>query len=82
MNFDRFRMVDCIHMARCIRSGIMIRSRPMRPLSAMLFLTLLAVSFAAEAASLPAPHQIDIPSDSLTLHAQLYNRMATGRFPP
>jgi len=54
----------------------------MRPLSVMLFLTLLAVSFAAEAASLPAPHQIDIPSDSLTLHAQLYNRMATGRFPP
>jgi dienelactone hydrolase len=53
----------------------------MRPLSAMLFLTFLAVSFAAEAAPLPAPHQVDIPSASLTLHAQLYKPDGDGPFP-
>ena len=52
----------------------------MRPLSATLFLTLLAVSFAAEAAPLPAPHQVDIPSASLTLHAQLYKPDGDGPF--
>jgi dienelactone hydrolase len=68
-------------MARCIRSTIMIRPRPMRPLSAMLFLTLLAVAGAANAAPLPAPHQVDIPSASLTLHAQLYKPDGDGPFP-
>jgi dienelactone hydrolase len=68
-------------MARCIRSTIMIRPRPMRPLSAMLFLRLLAVAGAANAAPLPAPHQVDIPSASLTLHAQLYKPDGDGPFP-
>ncbi len=53
----------------------------MRPLSATLFLTLLAVSFAAAAAPLPAPHQVDIPSANLTLHAQLYKPEGDGPFP-
>jgi dienelactone hydrolase len=47
----------------------------------MLFLTLLAVAGAAEAAPLPAPHQVDIPSASLTLHAQLYKPDGDGPFP-
>src|SRR3954468_2680691 len=68
-------------MVRCIRSAIMIRPRPMRPLSAMLFLTLLAVAGAANAAPLPAPHQVDIPSANLTLHAQLYKPAGDGPFP-
>ena len=34
----------------------------MRLLSAIAFLTLFAVAFAADAAPLPAPHQVDIPS--------------------
>jgi dienelactone hydrolase len=53
----------------------------MRPLSATLFLTLFAVSFAAAAAPLPAPHQVDIPSAKLTLHAQLYKPDGDGPFP-
>jgi len=59
----------------------MIRRSPMRPLSATLFLTLFAVSFAAAAAPLPAPHQVDIPSANLTLHAQLYKPDGDGPFP-
>ena len=59
----------------------MIRLRPMRPLSATLFLTLFAVSFAAAAAPLPAPHQVDIPAANLTLHAQLYKPEGDGPFP-
>ncbi|QDW36704.1 prolyl oligopeptidase family serine peptidase [Bradyrhizobium sp. KBS0727] len=53
----------------------------MRPLSATPFLTLLAVSFAAAAAPLPAPHQVDIPAVNLTLHAQLYKPEGDGPFP-
>src|SRR5258708_12250933 len=68
-------------MARCICSTSMIRPRPMRPLSATLFLTLLAVSFAAAATPLPAPHQVDIPAANLTLHAQLYKPDGDGPFP-
>jgi dienelactone hydrolase len=59
----------------------MIRPEPMRPLSATLFLTLFAVSFATAAAPLPAPHQVDIPSANLTLHAQLYKPEGDGPFP-
>src|ERR1700730_14084875 len=68
-------------MARCICSASMIRLRLMRPLSAILFLTLFAVSFAATAAPLPAPHQVDIPAANLTLHAQLYKPEGDGPFP-
>ena len=53
----------------------------MRPLSATLFLTLLAVTFAADAVPLPAPRQVDIPSANLTLHAQLYKPDGDGPFP-
>jgi len=47
----------------------------------MLFLTLLAVTPVAAAAPLPAPHQVDIPADKLTLHAQLYKPDGDGPFP-
>lgn len=53
----------------------------MRPLSATLFLMLFAVSFAAAAAPLPAPRQVDIPAAGLTLHAQLYKPDGAGPFP-
>jgi dienelactone hydrolase len=55
----------------------------MRLLSAIPFLTLVAVavSFAADAAPLPAPHQVDIPSGTATLHAQLYKPDGDGPFP-
>ena len=58
----------------------------MRPLSATLFLTLLAVTCAAmirgaDAASLPAPHQVEIAAPNLTLHAQLYKPDGDGPFP-
>ncbi len=53
----------------------------MRPLSATLLLTLLAANFAADAAPLPAPHQVDIPAANLTLHAQLYKPEGDGPFP-
>src|ERR1700694_4879100 len=54
---------------------------PMRPLSAIAFLTLFAVAFAADAAPLPAPHQVDIPLSNGTLHAQLYKPDGDGPFP-
>jgi len=58
----------------------------MRPLSATLFLTLLAVTCAAvtraaDAAPLSAPHQVEIPAPNLTLHAQLYKPDGDGPFP-
>jgi dienelactone hydrolase len=57
-----------------------------RKLSAILFLTLLAVTCAAmtraaDAAALPAPHQVEIPAPKLTLHAQLYKPDGDGPFP-
>src|SRR6202011_4375871 len=53
----------------------------MRPVSATVFLTLFAATFAADAAPLPSPHQVDIPSASLTLHARLYKPDGDGPFP-
>lgn len=53
----------------------------MRFLSAALSLTLLAATCSADAASLPAPRQVDIPAASLTLHAQLYKPDGDGPFP-
>lgn len=47
----------------------------------MLLLTCFAVSFAAAAAPLPAPRQVEIPDGSLTLHAQLYKPDGDGPFP-
>jgi dienelactone hydrolase len=51
----------------------------MRLLSAATFLTF--VAFAAQAAPLPAPRQVDIPSGNEILHAQLYKPDGNGPFP-
>jgi dienelactone hydrolase len=53
----------------------------MRLLSAIAFLTLLTLAFAADAAPAPSPRQVEIPSDSGTLHAQLYKPEGDGPFP-
>jgi dienelactone hydrolase len=53
----------------------------MRLLSAITFLTLFAVACTADAAPLPSPQQVDIPSSSGTLHAQLYRPDGDGPFP-
>ena len=53
----------------------------MRPLLAFTVLTLLAMAFAADAAPLPAPQQVDIQAANLTLHAQLYKPEGEGPFP-
>jgi dienelactone hydrolase len=53
----------------------------MRVLSAILFLTLFAVACAADAAPLPAPTRVEIPSGSGTLHGQLYKPDGDGPFP-
>lgn len=53
----------------------------MRFLPVALSLTLLATAGTASAAPLPAPHQVDIPAASLTLHAQLYKPNGVGPFP-
>jgi dienelactone hydrolase len=50
-------------------------------LSIIPLLMLLAVAFAADAAPLPSPRQVDIPSGSGTLHAQLYKPDGDGPFP-
>lgn len=53
----------------------------MRLLSATVFLTLFAVTFAAGAAPLASPHQVDIPLANGILHAQLYKPDGDGPFP-
>ena len=53
----------------------------MRLLAAIAFLTLSAVAYAADAAPLPSPHQVDIPLSAGTLHAQLYKPDGNGPFP-
>ncbi len=53
----------------------------MRLLSVFIFLTLWAGVPAAPAAPLPSPHQVDIPSGSGVLHAQLYKPDGNGPFP-
>ena len=53
----------------------------MRLLSAFAFVTLLCLAFAADAAPAPSPRQVDIPSGSGTLHAQLYKPDGDGPFP-
>src|SRR5260370_42713999 len=74
------------HMLASIR-GTLFSERhndpatPMRLLSAIIFLTLLVVAFAADAAPLLAPHPVDIPLGNGTLHAQLYKPDGDGPFP-
>jgi dienelactone hydrolase len=53
----------------------------MRLKSAITFLTLSAVAVSVDAAPLPSPHQVDIPSNSGALHAQLYKPAGDGPFP-
>jgi dienelactone hydrolase len=53
----------------------------MRLLSAITFLALFAVAYAADAAPLPSPHQVDIPLADGILHAQLYKPDGDGPFP-
>ena len=53
----------------------------MRLLSAIAFLTLFAVARAADAAPLPVPQQVDIPSSNGVLHAELYKPDGGGPFP-
>ena len=53
----------------------------MRLLSAIIFPALFALAFAADAAPLAAPHQVDIPSGHSILHAQLYKPEGQGPFP-
>jgi len=53
----------------------------MRLLSAMTFLTLLAVAVVADAAPLPVPHEVEIPIANGVLHAQLYKPDGDGPFP-
>jgi dienelactone hydrolase len=53
----------------------------MRLKSAITFLTLFAAAFAAHAAPLPSPHQVDILSGDGKLHAQLYKPDGDGPFP-
>ena len=53
----------------------------MRLLSAIAFLPLLTLAFAADAAPASSPLQIEIPLSSGTLHAQLYKPDGDGPFP-
>src|SRR4029077_5024298 len=53
----------------------------MRYPAAIIFLAFFAATFAADAAPLPVPHQVDIPSGGAVLHAQLYKPDGDGPFP-
>ena len=69
---------------RCFSSTIHDPANPMRLLSAIAFLTLFAVTFAAAArAPLPAPHQVDIPLGSGDACTRSFTSpTATARFRP
>lgn len=56
-------------------------ANPMHVLSVILFLTLFGVACPADAAPLPAPVQVEIPSGTAILHAQLYKPDGDGPFP-
>jgi len=68
-------------MVRCFPSATTSRQTAMRLLSATAFLALLALAFAADAAPLPSPQQVDIPLADGILHAQLYKPDGDGPFP-
>jgi dienelactone hydrolase len=53
----------------------------MHVLSVILFLTLFGVACPADAAPLPTPVQVEIPSGTAILHAQLYKPDGDGPFP-
>src|ERR1700682_4881841 len=56
-------------------------ANPMHVLSVILFLTLFGVACPADAAPLPAPVQVEIPSGTAILHAQLYKPDGDSPFP-
>jgi dienelactone hydrolase len=56
-------------------------ANPMRLSTVIVFLAFFAATFTADAAPLPAPHQVDIPSGNGVLHAQLYRPDGNGPFP-
>jgi dienelactone hydrolase len=56
-------------------------ANPMRALTAIIFLAFFVVAFAANAAPLPVPHQVEIPSGGAVLRAQLYKPSGDGPFP-
>jgi dienelactone hydrolase len=58
-----------------------VPATPMRPLSALACLLLLAGALPAEAASLPAPQPVEIPADNAPLRAVLYRPEGDGPFP-
>ena len=80
MIFGHWRMV-ALRMGRCFSQAITTRQNPMRLWSAITLLTLCAVARAADAAPLPSPQPVDIPSGGATLHAQLYRPDGNGPFP-
>ena len=53
----------------------------MRLLPSITTMFFLAATYAADAASLPAPQQLEIPSGNGMLHAQLYKPVGDGPFP-
>jgi dienelactone hydrolase len=53
----------------------------MRLLSVIAFLALFVATLPVDAAPLPAPHQVEIPSAKGVLHAQLYRPDGDGPFP-
>jgi dienelactone hydrolase len=60
-----------------------MRPLPAKKLSATLFVGLFAVAAmvrGADAAALPAPHQVEIPATKFSLHAQLYKPDGDGPF--
>ena len=53
----------------------------MRALAAIISLAFFVVAFAADAAPLAVPHQVEIPSGNAVLRAQLYKPEGDGPFP-
>lgn len=79
MIFGLWRMVALRRWA-AVFAGRNDPANPMRLLSAIALLTLLAAACTADAAPLPSPQQVDIPLSSGTLHAQLYRPDGDGPF--
>src|SRR6202795_4066872 len=73
------RLCHMIILRKC--TAVSQPANLMRLLSVMTFLTLSAAAYAADAAPLPAPHEVDIPLASGTLRAQLYKPEGDGPFP-
>ncbi len=72
-------MLAFLRGVRYFHGPITNPANAMRFPSAIIAMAFLAVTFAADAA--PVPHQVDIPSGSGVLHAQLYKPDGDGPFP-